>query len=54
MPCIGKVAATEASLIAWTAPSTISTGAGNRAAEKKAQNQATKNITSEAMKRIMP
>ena len=27
---------------------------GNRLASKKAQNQATKNITSEAMNRIMP
>ena len=33
-------------------PST--TSLGNRAPSKKAQNQATKNITSEAMNRIMP
>ena len=32
----------------------VSTGAGNSDEEKKAQNQATKNITSEAMNRIMP
>ena len=35
-------------LVAWTA------SAGNSAELKKAQNQATKNITSEAMNRIMP
>ena len=33
---------------------TVSTALGNRDAAKKAQNQATKNITSEAMNRIMP
>ena len=37
-----------ASRVAWTA------SAGNSAELKKAQNQATKNITSEAMNRIMP
>src|SRR6516162_6465190 len=37
-----------ASRAAWTA------SAGNSAELKKAQNQATKNITSEAMNRIMP
>ena len=37
-----------ASRVAWTA------SAGNSAELKKAQNQATKNITSEAMNRIIP
>ena len=37
-----------ASRVAWTA------SAGNSEELKKAQNQATKNITSEAMNRIMP
>ncbi len=35
-------------------PPTESTAGGKRAALKKAQNQARKNITSEAMNRIMP
>src|SRR3990170_837595 len=35
-------------------PPTASTAEGNRAASKKAQNQARKNITSEAMNRIIP
>ena len=40
----------------WAAscPPTASTADGNSEASKKAQNQARKNITSEAMNRIMP
>src|SRR5687768_6949313 len=47
MPFGGQVGARVASVIIWLAPSTTSIGGGNSAAEKKAQNQATKNITSE-------
>ena len=54
MPFIGHWAAVAVSVMCATAPSTHSTGAGNREEEKNAQNQATKNITSEAMNRIMP
>ena len=39
---------------AATAPPTASTADGNSEKSKKAQNQATKNITSEAMNRIIP
>ena len=54
MPLSGHCAGCAALAMTCAVPSTISIGAGNKAAPKNAQNQATKNITSDAMKRIMP
>ena len=48
MPLGGQTPPNSASRVACTG------SAGNSAELKKAQNQATKNITSEAMNRIMP
>ena len=48
MPFGGQTPPVKASrAYCWASP-------GNRLASKKAQNQATKNITSEAMNMIMP
>ncbi len=54
MPLSGHCTACAVSAMTCAEPPTISIGAGNKAAAKNAQNQATKNITSEAMNRIMP
>ena len=48
MPLGGHTPPNSASRVAWTG------SPGNSEELKKAQNQATKNITSEAMNRIMP
>src|SRR3546814_19141075 len=57
MPLVGHIviaAAPSCPNSEFTAPSTISTGTGNSAKSHQAQHQPTKNITSDAMHRIMP
>jgi hypothetical protein len=50
--CAATAAAPSAARSTW--PSTKLIAVGNRAKSKNAQNQPTKNITSDAMNRIMP